>query len=141
MSKAKNEPEEQAIPQGGSPFSINEPAGSDVLTLRFTVDGIDPATADTSADVVVTVTGTGFDESAQVVVDGAPVATEFVSDTTLTATLTAAAAAGTASVSVAQTGMVFEPGQTFTWTDPVGGTRRKHKDDDDDDDHPHRRRR
>lgn len=129
MSKAKSEPEPQAIPEGGSPTSINEPPGSDVLALRFTVTGIDPATDDTSADVVVTVTGTGFDESAQVVVDGAPVATEFVSDTTLTATIPAAAAAGTAAVSVAQTGMVFEPAQTFTWTDPVEARGRRRRGD------------
>lgn len=134
MSRAKNEPQSanepatQADQFGGSIASYNEPPGSDIAGQKFTVESIDPTTAEAGGeDVTLHVHGTGFEDGAQVVIDGNAAETTFVSGTELTAVMAAASAAGTTLVSVTQTGLIFDPPQHFTWTEPVEGRSRRRR--------------
>jgi len=82
-----------------------------------TVTGISPITAVVGTPVSLTVTGTGF-TSTSVISFGGPVATTFVSETELTAEVTAPAVPGDVAVTVDTDGLVSEP-VTFTVTDIV----------------------
>jgi hypothetical protein len=65
---------------------------------------------------LLTATGTGFTKLSQIVVNGVPQATTFVSATSLTATVQKKASAGTWPVTVLTGGAVVTAPQTWTFT-------------------------
>lgn len=81
------------------------------------VSSLTPSTSVVSLPVSLTVTGTGF-SSTSVISFGGPVATTFVSDTSLTAEVTAPGTAGVVSVNVDTDG-VLSNSVDFTVTDIV----------------------
>jgi hypothetical protein len=112
--------------------SINEPPGSNVLGREppdpHTLTSLDPSEAAIGdPDVTLTVTGTNFKDGAQIVFNGGPEPTTFVSDTELTTVVkpSTAGVAGTFPVTVVQQGFTVEPPLEFTFTEPAARSRRR----------------
>jgi hypothetical protein len=112
--------------------SINEPPGSNLGSVAHTVTSIDPAEAAIGDDdLTLHVYGSGFrDGDAQIVFNGGPETTVFVSDTELTTVVkpSTAGTPGSYPVTVAQAGVVCEPPQMFEFTEadePVARRKRR----------------
>jgi hypothetical protein len=103
-------------------LSHNEPPGSVLNPLPFTIDSLDPVEAELGgADITLHVYGTGFVDGMQIVFNGGLETTVFVSETELTTIVrpSTASAAIDVPVSVSAYGYVVEPPLTFSFTEPV----------------------
>jgi hypothetical protein len=103
-------------------LSHNEPPGSVLNPLPFTVESLDPSEAELGgADVTLHVHGTGFVDGMQIVFNGGLETTVFVSETELTTIVkpSTASEAIDVPVSVSAYGYVVEPPLTFSFTEPV----------------------
>jgi hypothetical protein len=131
------------IPEPLRTFSINEPPGSNVIPgadtgpvqlpgdgsalppgtelppLALTDISPDTATAGSPEDLVLTVTGTGFTPNCVVMVDDEDMATSFVDQTTLTASVPVAAEPGMVDVEVARDEELSDV-LTFEFVAPAG---------------------
>lgn len=83
------------------------------------VTTITPTSVVNDIDRSITVAGTGFDNSAVVLLDGLALATTFLNDTTLTAVVPAGTSVGTHTISVSMTGGALATTATLTVTAPV----------------------
>jgi len=109
---------------GTHTLTINGPAkveltGNDDPPIQGTLAAptlttLTPATHANGSDAAVTLTGTNFNPSSDVLVDGGKVPATYVSATSMTTTLRANAA-GTQKVSV-RNGSQVSAQQTFTWS-------------------------
>jgi hypothetical protein len=82
-----------------------------------TLASISPtSTASGAGTQLLTATGTGFNKQSQIVVNGVPQATTFVSATSLTATVNKKATAGAWPVTVVTGGVITTAPQTWTFT-------------------------
>jgi hypothetical protein len=105
--------------------SINEPPRPKQAHTLASLDPTEAAIGD--PDLTLTVTGTGFVEGAQIVFNGGPEPTEFVSDTELTTIVkpSTAGVAGSFPVTVAQQGYTVDPPLEFTFTEEAPASRGK----------------
>lgn len=94
-------------------------AGGVTSVYAADVTSITPTSVVNDADRTITVAGTGFDNSAVVLMDGVALSTTFLNDTTLTAVVPAGTSAGSHTISVSMTGGVLANTATLTVSDPV----------------------
>jgi hypothetical protein len=110
--------------------SINEPPGSHLPDVTFTVVSIEPTEAEIgSSDLTLHVHGTGFGKNATIVFNGGVEPTTRVSSSHLTTTVkpSTAGTPGTYPVTVEQGGYTVDPPQSFTFTEAEAPASRRRK--------------
>ena len=80
---------------------------------------VTPNSAVNDVDTTITVAGTGFDNTAAVLLDGVVLNTSFLNDQTLTATVPAGLSVGTHTITVSMTGGAANGSAAFTVSAPV----------------------
>ena len=88
-----------------------------------TINSVTPTSIVNNIDNTITVTGTGFDNSAAVLLNGSALATTFLNSQTLTATVPAGFAAGVYAITISMTsGTITGPNLTVTALGPTATT-------------------
>jgi hypothetical protein len=90
------------------------------LEFVYAADLLDitPDTVNNTVDTVITVSGTGFDNSAVILLDGGALGTSFLNDQTLTATVPAGLSAGPHAITVSMSGGLANNTATLTVNAP-----------------------
>ena len=90
---------------------------------QTTITSVTPASIVNNVDNTITVSGTGFDNTAAVLLNGSALTTGFLNGQTLTATVPAGFAAGSYAITVTMTsGTVMGPNLTVTTPSPTATT-------------------